>query len=208
MDGSRHRGLVVLQAAAAVGIVAWWIYWFASGADHAGTRCGLAYERRFPVPDLILAGFLGTTAWAFATDRPSRSWLGLVAAGMAFSLATLDTSHNLLTGGFDGSMATALRKAVFAVVNAAVGIWTLVALHGDPPAPPEGTASATLGAVVLAGLVAVGFVATGDGCHGALALSQVAWACLVGLLALRTRWELVALGAFAHGLGVWLAGLR
>ena len=110
----QRRALAAYQTVAAVGIGAWWIYWFASGSNTHGTACALRYENGFPVADLTLAGVLAGSALDLARGR-QRAWiLGPLAAGMAFSLATLDTSHNLVTGGFAHS---ALRKVVFAAVN-------------------------------------------------------------------------------------------
>lgn len=137
-------GLVGLQVVASVGTAAWWVYWFASGSYAHGAACDLAYENAFPVGDLVMAGLVGATAWGVHRRAGWALTVGFVAAGMSLSLAGLDTTHNLLTHGFDGSIGTILRKAVFAVVNGAVGIGTLAILPGqagvfvDPPAPTVG----------------------------------------------------------------------
>lgn len=200
--------LIAYQLVAAVGITIWWIYWFASGSDTHGTACALAYENSFPVADLALAGLLVRTAVGLHRNDDQGAWVaGTLAAGMAFSLATLDTTHNLLTGGFSGPVGTTLRKALFAVVNGSVGALTLVwlARHvGGGPSLPDGLRGpVAMGAGIVLPL-AVAYQLLGDGCDGALALSFVGVGILLEALALAVlqgrgpAWILVLLGAFAH----------
>lgn len=152
--------LVALQVVASVGTLAWWVFWFASGSWSRGEPCALAYENAFPLGDLVMAGAVGVSAWWIHRRDRRALTLGFVAAGMALSLATLDTTHNLLTGGFDGPLSSVLRKLVFAVVNGAVGLWTLIGLprHADAfEDPPSQAVPPALGALVaLLGGIAVG----------------------------------------------------
>jgi hypothetical protein len=202
-----RRGLLALQAIAAVGIVVWWIYWFASGSNTHGDVCALAYENSFPIADLVLAGMIGLTAVGLARhDR--LGWLGPLAAGMALSLATLDTTHNLLTGGFSGPLLTTVRKALFAVVNGAVGVWTLIWLSRNGStlgAPFPLSTSVKRGLVLLAPVSligALGYLSIGDGCGGALSGSLVAVAGAMCLAAARVwfseRGAWVLLGLLLH----------
>ncbi|MCA9566341.1 MAG: hypothetical protein KC656_00800 [Myxococcales bacterium] len=203
----QRRALAAYQTVAAVGIGAWWIYWFASGSNTHGTACALRYENGFPVADLTLAGVLAGSALDLARGR-QRAWiLGPLAAGMAFSLATLDTSHNLVTGGFAHS---ALRKVVFAAVNGSVGALTLVWLHrngtslGDRPSLPpwmgEPLARGTALFLPLAVLASI----RGDGCGGALAVPMLTVGLLIvglGRAVIAGRgpvWALVTAGAALH----------
>lgn len=125
----RLSALVALQIVASLGTVAWWVYWFASGSYHHGQPCDLVYENSFPLGDLVMAGFVMTSAVQIHRRHPSALFFGFVAAGMALSLACLDTTHNLLVGGFSGPLPKILQKAVFAVVNTLVGVTTLVTLN-------------------------------------------------------------------------------
>lgn len=204
-----RRFLMGFQTVAAVGIVAWWVYWFASGANHHGSACALAYENSFPIADLVLAAALGRTAVALHRREDTAVWVaGGLAAGMAFSLATLDTTHNLLTGGFSGPVATTLRKALFAVVNGSVGALTLVFLNrGDAGVAPPLPDGSRIPLAMAAGLVlplALAYQVLGDGCAGALALSFVGAGVLLETLALGVlqrrgaSWSLVLLGALLH----------
>lgn len=206
------RALITFQVVAAIGICVWWVYWFVSGSNLHGSSCALAYENSFPLADLVLAGALGATAWALHRRHPTMVVLGGLAAGMAFSLAALDTTHNLLTGGFAGPIGVTVRKAVFAVVNGSVGVWTLVWLHrwaSESPRPPAWMGvPATLSAVVaVLGVLVVG--AWPDGCSGALSGSAVGWAVLVGLVAVYARAapSAVLVGALCHGALVLALGV-
>lgn len=196
------RGLVVLQTVAAVGIVIWWVYWFASGSNTSHPRCDLAYENSFPLADLVLAAVLGVAAYGFAKGRPVAVQAGWLAAGMAFSLATLDTTHNLLTGGFEGPPLKIAQKVLFAAVNGTVGVWTVLRLRGVPEVPFDGRGLAVVGGLFLP--AAVVWELIGDGCDGALAFSGVGVGALLLALAMglafrRTvGWAWVLAGALLH----------
>jgi len=131
---SGKRGLtalVVLLVIASLGTTAWWVYWFASGSNTHGALCDRVYENSFPVGDMVMAGFVMATAVQVIRRRASALFLGFAAAGMSLDLAVLDTAHNLFTGAFHAPIGTVIQKAVFAVVNGAVGVGTLVLLSRD-----------------------------------------------------------------------------
>lgn len=122
------RALGTYQIAAALGVVAWWAYWFASG-KYASTEpiADRMYENAFPVADLTFAALLVVAGLAWHGRIASRhAVVGLVAGGMGLGLAVIDTFHNLLVGAFvHASAATLAQKLVFAVVNASVGAWSV-----------------------------------------------------------------------------------
>lgn len=208
---SGKRALIALQSVAAVGICAWWVYWFASGSNTHGSSCSLAYENSFPLADLVLAGSLAATAWALHRRHPAVLVLGGLAAGMAFSLATLDTTHNVLTGGFSGPLGTTLREALFAGVNGLVGVWTLVWMRRnvrEAPSPPSWMGvPATFVAITSITAVLVAS-ASSDGCGGVLTGAALGWAALVVVVLAwaRTMPSAVLVGALVHGLLVALVG--
>lgn len=148
--------LVVLQVIASLGTTAWWVYWFASGSNTHGAPCDLVYENSFPVGDMVMAGSVMATAVQVHRRKPSALFLGFAAAGMSLDLAFLDTAHNLFTGAFHAPIGTIVQKAVFAVVNAAVGVGTLVLLNRDrEDFPWSGSGGASPLAAGLSGSAAV-----------------------------------------------------
>ena len=95
------RILAAVSILSAVGIVLFWVSWFASG-DYAtaGDATFRAFENAFPLPDGVLSLLLVLSAVGIWRRSPLALLCGLPATGMLWYLASLDTLFNLQHGGF------------------------------------------------------------------------------------------------------------
>lgn len=208
--------LVVYQTLAAVGVFAWWIYWFAAGKNH-GAGCPTEYENAFPVGDLVMAALWLVTAWA--------GWLGgrgfsvaAVGGGMGLSLMGIDTTHNVLIGAFAEFNGTVVQKLLFAVVNGSVGFLAVFVTtrhrrwYNAPTEPPSWTGSMLVAAVSTFLVFAGTLGATTENCLPVFARSFLAPGVVVlaaGLLALvRQAWSrsvsLAVAGSVIHATLLWV----
>lgn len=100
----RPKALTVLAAVfvlTAAGIALFWVNWFASGAYLTeGDESYRAFENAFPLPDGVLSLLLVACAIRLLLRSPDAFANGLMAAGMLWFLASLDTLYNLQHGGF------------------------------------------------------------------------------------------------------------
>lgn len=91
-------GILLLSA---LGFLLFWLNWFLSGDYRfAGDELFRAFENTFPLPDGVLALLLVATAILLLRRSPLAGPCGLVASGMLFYLASLDTWYNIIHGGF------------------------------------------------------------------------------------------------------------
>lgn len=97
----RERIAASILLLSALGFLFFWLNWFLSG-DYldAGDEMFRTFENTFPLPDGILAILLVVTAIMLLRASPLAGPFGLVASGMLFYLASLDTWYNLIHGGF------------------------------------------------------------------------------------------------------------
>jgi len=120
----KSRIFSALCALSAVGIVLFWVNWFASGDYRtAGDACYRIFENTFPLPDGILALLLLATAWGVWRGRRWTACTGLLAGGMLFQLSALDTLYHFQHGGFsdwnDGEIWSRIFISIF---TAALGL--------------------------------------------------------------------------------------
>lgn len=99
--GRRKKIAASILLLSALGFLLFWLNWFLSG-DYldAGDELFRAFENTFPLPDGVLAVLLVATAALLLYGSPLAAPFGLVASGMLFYLASLDTWYNLIHGGF------------------------------------------------------------------------------------------------------------
>jgi len=124
------RILAAVSILTAVGIVLFWVSWFASG-DYAtaGDATFRAFENSFPLPDGVLSLLLVLSAVGIWRRSPLALLCGLPATGMLWYLASLDTLFNLQHGGFtdlaDPETYIRLFISVHCYVLGGVNAWIL-----------------------------------------------------------------------------------
>ena len=114
----KRSGLVpVCQLVTAVGLVVFWIGFFAFDLipDDA-PACYLVYEKAFPGPDMALAGVLAWAAVMQLRGARRAGAVGLAAGGALAFLGLLDASYNLQNGIY------ALSTPDL-VLNASINLW-------------------------------------------------------------------------------------
>ncbi len=80
----------------AIGIVAYWLSYFAGGEVHASEAlCYHVFERNFPLPDGFIALLSVLCAHALHRRRASAVLFGLLAAGGYYFLGLIDIAYNL-----------------------------------------------------------------------------------------------------------------
>lgn len=206
------RTLAWVQILAAIGVVARWIYWFATDQEVKDHPINARiYGNAFPMADIVLA-----SAWTFASvgfvrgrSLAVHGVIAMLAGGMAVELALTDTTHNLLTSGFTHGAASTLQKLVFALTNLGVGAasigvpWRHRSALGiaDVPTAPEGRSTALLVGAAVVWLV-VGLLAVHDPAIILFHTSLVpaAFALSIAALTGSHRWPVVvaSTGALVH----------
>jgi len=95
----RPSTIAALEITTASGIGLFWVAWFAGGlAPEDPPACYLAFERAFPLPDLVLALALLAAGLFLLKGRPAGRALSLACAGALIFLGLLDASFNLQNG--------------------------------------------------------------------------------------------------------------
>lgn len=90
-----------LQLATALGIAAFWIWWFRAKHDESWWPRGYRqHEQAFVVPDTVLAILLVASSSASIGNFALGSPLALVAAGMMLFLAIIDATYFAQQGMF------------------------------------------------------------------------------------------------------------
>jgi len=135
----------------ALGIVLFWVDWFASGKFRtAGDACYRVFENTFPVPDGILAALLLATAWGVWRRTGWRCVTGLLAAGMLFQLSALDTLYHVQHDGFrDWQDGDTWSSAFISAYTAVLGLACAAVFRAPGLVGPPGTARARTAAGVL-----------------------------------------------------------
>lgn len=115
-----HATVLVVQAAAALGILAFWRNASKWNFDEPWRPPGFAqHEAAFRVPDTLAAALLLVSAALGVAGRAEGRSLGLVAAGMLLFLGVIDFTYMRQQGLFarekDGAMHAVVVAAVLAV---------------------------------------------------------------------------------------------
>ena len=124
------RILAVVSILTSIGIVLFWVSWFASG-DYAtaGDPTFRAFENAFPLSDGALSLLLVLSAVGIWRRSPLALLCGPPATGMLWYLASLDTLFNLQHGGFtdlaDPETYVRLFISVHCYVLGGVNAWIL-----------------------------------------------------------------------------------
>ena len=97
------RTIAILEIATAIGLILFWVAFFAVGLAPADPPVGYTqFEHSFPVPDILLAGLFLVAGRCLLGAREECRQLGrslsLVCAGAVMFLGALDISFNLQNG--------------------------------------------------------------------------------------------------------------
>lgn len=88
--------IIYLQIATGAGLILFWILFFTVGlAPKNAPDCYHAFERAFPVPDIILSAALIVSAVLLKTHHPSGAAAAHACGGALMFLGTLDITFNL-----------------------------------------------------------------------------------------------------------------
>ncbi|MHA1196398.1 MAG: hypothetical protein ACTSRH_10430 [Promethearchaeota archaeon] len=120
--------LAIFQLIGAVGIVGFWIYFFlVENKNPDNSEVYLAFERSFPVPDLL---WLTPILIVAAMGLIFGGWHGIfftIAAGSALIfLGLLDISFNIQQGGYKKKISDAIMNFIINGFCIALGISCLV----------------------------------------------------------------------------------
>ena len=111
--------LPVCELATAAGLVVFWlVFFFFDLSPQNPPECYLAYERAFPVPDLILALVLVLAALFSLRGKVIGSGLSIAAGGALCFLGVVDLSFNLQNGVY-------LSSALDFALNAFINLWSV-----------------------------------------------------------------------------------
>jgi hypothetical protein len=110
-----------LQLLTALGIAAFWIWWFRAEHDESWWPPGYRqHEQAFVVPDIVLAIVLVVSSSASMANIALGSNLALVAAGMMLFLAIIDATYFVQQGMFArkrGGVGNALLVGWFFILS-------------------------------------------------------------------------------------------
>jgi hypothetical protein len=113
----KRRLIASLEIVTGVGLILFWVAFFTVGlAPENAPPCYFAYERSFPLPDVLLAILLLVAGILLMKSKPPGRALSLIAAGALVFLGMLDFSFNLQNGIY-------LTSILDLVLNAFINIW-------------------------------------------------------------------------------------
>lgn len=114
------RTIAILQLATAIGLILFWVGFFALDLAPANPPVGFfEYEHSFPLPDGILAIGLFISGYGLLKAKPYAKIVSLVCAGALLFLGVVDFSFNIQNGMY------ALSTADL-ILNAFINIWCLI----------------------------------------------------------------------------------
>jgi len=109
--------MAILELCTGFGLILFWIGFFTMGFAPANPpQCYFAFEHSFPLPDIILALALITSAALLLKGNPISRRLSLVCAGGLMFLGVLDFSFNIQNGIYTSS-------PVDLALNAFINLW-------------------------------------------------------------------------------------
>ena len=115
--------LASIEIFIAVGIIGFWVYFFlVENHNPEKTPIYLAFERSFPLPDLIwLTPALIIAAVGLLTEKPMGIVFTIAAGGALLFLGLVDTSFNLKNGGYTTKPMDTLINVVINGVSIIMG---------------------------------------------------------------------------------------
>lgn len=120
----QRNALSIVQIVTGIGILAFWLLFFSVGMEPAQQPpCYLAFEHAFPLPDMILAIALLTSA---ANVLKGGNWglrLSLACAGGLLFLGLVDFSFRAENGAFSGPIIDGLQSLFIPLWCVAAGLW-------------------------------------------------------------------------------------
>jgi hypothetical protein len=111
------KTIAILEMLTGIGIILFWIGFFTIGlAPENPPQCYFAYERSFPLPDIILSITIIASGMLLLKNKESGRTLSLICAGGLIFLGLLDFSFNIQNGIY-------MNSAVDLILNAFINIW-------------------------------------------------------------------------------------
>ena len=111
------KTIAVLEMLTGIGIILFWIGFFTIGlAPENHPPCYFAYERSFPLPDIILSITIIASGMFLLKNKESGRTLSLICAGGLIFLGLLDFSFNIQNGIY-------MNSTVDLILNAFINIW-------------------------------------------------------------------------------------
>ena len=111
------KTIAVLELLTGIGIILFWIGFFNIGlAPENPPQCYFAYERSFPLPDIILSIAIIASGILLLKNKESGRTLSFVCSGGLMFLGILDFSFNIQNGIY-------MTSTLDLVLNAFINVW-------------------------------------------------------------------------------------
>ena len=105
----KTKTIAILEILTSMGLIAFWTLFFTVGLAPANPPvCYLAFERSFPLPDMVLAAALLSAGVLLLKRNPAGRMLSLLCAGALIFLGLLDFSFNIRNGIYTSTPADAI----------------------------------------------------------------------------------------------------
>jgi len=117
IETKRLKTIAVLELLTGIGIILFWIGFFTIGiAPENPPQCYSAYERSFPLPDIILSIAILASGILLLKNKESGSTLSLVCSGGLMFLGLLDFSFNIQNGIY-------MTSTLDLILNSFINVW-------------------------------------------------------------------------------------
>jgi hypothetical protein len=111
------KTIAVLELLTGIGIILFWIGFFTIGlAPENPPQCYFAYERSFPLPDIILSIAIIASGILLLKNKESGRTLSFVCSGGLIFLGILDFSFNIQNGIY-------MTSTLDMVLNTFINVW-------------------------------------------------------------------------------------
>ncbi|HSV96164.1 MAG TPA: hypothetical protein VLM75_04425 [Spirochaetota bacterium] len=126
------KTIAVLQLVMALGVILFWVGFFTVGmAPENPPPCYFAYERSFPVPDIIMALALIVSSVMLFKGNPLGKAIALVCAGSLIFLGVLDMCFNYLNGVYAASTMDLVSNLFINIACVALGLIIVLGFKND-----------------------------------------------------------------------------
>ena len=108
-ENNKVKTIAILEILTGMGLIAFWTLFFTIGLEPANPpACYFAFERSFPLPDMVLCVALLCAGALLLIRNPAGRSISLVCAGALIFLGLLDFSFNIRNGIYTSSPADAI----------------------------------------------------------------------------------------------------
>jgi hypothetical protein len=115
--------IAILQILLALGFIGFWIYFFAvENRNPENTEVYLAFERSFPVPDLLwITPCLIISALGLIMNQAFGVFFTIISGSSLIFLGLLDISFNIQNGGYKGSISDTIMNLFINLICVILG---------------------------------------------------------------------------------------